>query len=117
MCCLKFVCCNDYSGAGSTGRITTAVHIKSLHIAPTNQLQTVVLHTYTTRRLHLIRDSGKEKPLELEMGWLCAETGFKHAMVPKELVLASDAAGKAAAEGGATLTTAAVEEKTMEVVE
>lgn len=69
-------------------------------------------------RLHLIRDTSKEKPLELEMGWLCAESSFKHAMVPKELVLASDAAGKAAAEGGATLTSAAaVEEKTMDVVE
>mmetsp|Transcript_52055 Transcript_52055/g.102737 ORF Transcript_52055/g.102737 Transcript_52055/m.102737 type:complete len:275 (+) Transcript_52055:53-877(+) len=71
--------------------------------------------------LHLIRDTSKEKPLELEMGWLCAETGFKHAHVPKDLVLASDAAGKVALEGGATLAytqqtgSAATEEKTMEV--
>ena len=73
------------------------------------------------RSLHLIRDTSKEKPLELEMGWLCAETGFKHAHVPKDLVLASDAAGKVALEGGATLAytqqtgSAATEEKTMEV--
>jgi hypothetical protein len=53
--------------------------------------------------LHLIRDTSKEKPLELEMGWLCAESSFKHTHVPKDLVAAADAAGKVALEGGATL--------------
>mmetsp|Transcript_23039 Transcript_23039/g.49868 ORF Transcript_23039/g.49868 Transcript_23039/m.49868 type:complete len:116 (-) Transcript_23039:79-426(-) len=66
-------------------------------------------------RLHMIRDNSKEKPLELEMGWLCAETQFKHALVPSELVAAADAAGKAALEGSAS--SAASEEKAMEVTE
>ena len=65
------------------------------------------------------------------MGWLCAENGFKHSPVPKALVAAADAAGKAALEGvvptaapsaGAAdveieETTAATEEKTMEIAE
>jgi hypothetical protein len=37
------------------------------------------------------------------MGWLCAESSFKHTHVPKDLVAAADAAGKVALEGGATL--------------
>lgn len=67
--------------------------------------------------MHLIRDTSKEKPLELEMGWLCAESGFKHALVPKALVAAADVAGKAALEGSARESSAALEEKSMEVVE
>ena len=51
--------------------------------------------------LHLIRDSSKEKPLEIEMGWMCEETNFEHSHVPKELVAAAEAQAKASLEGGA----------------
>jgi hypothetical protein len=34
----------------------------------------------------LIRDVGKDKPFELEMGWLCEETDWKFALVPAALV-------------------------------
>ena len=65
-----------------------------------------------------MRDTSKEKPVELEMCWLCADSGFKHALVPKALVAAADAAGKAALEGtSARESSAATEEKSMEVVE
>lgn len=37
------------------------------------------------------------------MGWLCAETDFKHSHVPKDLIAQADQAGKTALEGGATL--------------
>jgi hypothetical protein len=57
--------------------------------------------------LHLVRDMSKEKPLELEMAWLCEESGFKHSLVPKELVQAADAAGSAAMEGAAGAAIAA----------
>ena len=71
--------------------------------------------------MHLIRDSSKEKPLELEMGWLCEENGFKHTHVPKELVKQADIAGKTALEGSATTTSgssnAGVESKTSMEVE
>ena len=73
--------------------------------------------TITFRRLHLVRDTSKEKPVELEMCWLCEESGFKHALVPKALVAAADAAGKAALEGSTRESSAATEEKSMEVVE
>lgn len=69
------------------------------------------------RILQLVRDQSKEKPLELEMGWLCAETDWKHALVPQALVTAADKLAVAALEGGAVAeeATGAEEEKIMEV--
>lgn len=67
--------------------------------------------------LHVIRDQSKEKPLEIEMGWLCAESDYKHSLVPAELVQAADVQAKANVEG--TTATAApaagAESKAMEV--
>jgi hypothetical protein len=71
----------------------------------------IALFPPTFYSLHLIRDTSKEKPLELEMGWLCAESGFKHSHVPKDLVSAADQAGKTALEGGATLAYAVAQEE------
>jgi 20S proteasome subunit alpha 7 len=51
--------------------------------------------------LHTIRDPSKDKPFELEMGWMCEETAMKHSFVPADLVAAADAAAKAAVTGGA----------------
>lgn len=45
--------------------------------------------------LQVIRDPAKDKPLELEMGWLSAETNYVFGHVPKDLVLAADAAALA----------------------
>eukprot|EP01033_Poteriospumella_lacustris_P004770 gene4770-3425_t len=47
------------------------------------------------RILQVIRDPAKDKPLELEMGWLSAETNYVFGHVPKDLVLAADAAALA----------------------
>lgn len=76
-------------------------------------------------RLQLVRDQNKEKPLELEMGWLCAESEWKHQLVPKDLVLEADkvaiasveglAPAEPAAEGGFTGIEGAGEEKVMDV--
>ena len=49
--------------------------------------------------LQLIRDESREKPLELEMGWISAATNFKHVLVPKDLVLEADKAALAAVAG------------------
>ena len=50
------------------------------------------------------------------MGWLCAESGFKHTPVPKDLVAAADAAGKAALEGSGGLRIAAAASEEVDVV-
>jgi len=52
--------------------------------------------------LYTIRDPSKDKPFELEMGWLCEATGWKHSLVPADLVKGADERAKAAAAGGAT---------------
>jgi hypothetical protein len=36
--------------------------------------------------MHVIRDASKDKPFELEMGWLCEETNMKFSLVPKALL-------------------------------
>lgn len=71
--------------------------------------------------LQVIRDQSKEKPLEIEMGWLCAESGWRHVLVPADLVAAADAKAKASLEGASEESKdaegggSAVEEKTMDV--
>jgi hypothetical protein len=37
-------------------------------------------------RMYVIRDASKDKPFELEMGWLCEETNMKFSLVPKALL-------------------------------
>lgn len=59
----------------------------------------ILIHAVVFGSLQLIRDESREKPLELEMGWISAATNFKHVLVPKELVLEADTAALAAVAG------------------
>merc|ERR1712071_288305 len=36
--------------------------------------------------IYTLYDEGKDKPFELEMSWLCAESGWKHKGVPKDVI-------------------------------
>ena len=38
------------------------------------------------KMLHVLHDEAKDKPFEIEMSWICEETGYKHAMVDTKLV-------------------------------
>ncbi len=51
------------------------------------------------RVLHVIRDPSKDKPFELEMGWLSAANGYKYELVPEDIVKTADAKGKASLLG------------------
>jgi 20S proteasome subunit alpha 7 len=55
--------------------------------------------TEVAKILYLIRDVSKDRPFELELGWLCEESKMEFALVPKDLVEAADAAAKAAVVG------------------
>jgi 20S proteasome subunit alpha 7 len=48
-------------------------------------------------RLHKVHEEDG-KPFELEMSWVCEESGRKHARVPAELLAEAEAAAKAAAD-------------------
>lgn len=47
-----------------------------------------------------MHDDNKDKDFELEMTWVCAESGGKHKAVPQELLAEADAKGRAALEEG-----------------
>lgn len=36
--------------------------------------------------IYTLHDEAKDKPFELEMSWLCKESGWKHVGVPKEII-------------------------------
>ena len=36
--------------------------------------------------IYTLYDESKDKPFELEMSWLCEETGWKHEGVPKDVI-------------------------------
>lgn len=55
--------------------------------APVPSNDSPPLHfTTILRSMHIIRDASKDKPFELEMGWLCEESNMKFALVPKALL-------------------------------
>lgn len=41
------------------------------------------------RMIHLLHDESKDKPFELEMSWICEESGWEHKGVPKALIAES----------------------------
>ncbi|KAK4688324.1 20S proteasome subunit alpha 7, partial [Tremellales sp. Uapishka_1] len=52
------------------------------------------------RIIHLVHDDNKDKDFELELTWVCEESGGKHALVPADLVAEAEVAAKAALEEG-----------------
>ena len=51
-----------------------------------------------SRSLHNVHDEAKDKPFELEMGWICAASNWEWAAVPKEIIAAGEAWAKAEIE-------------------
>ena len=35
--------------------------------------------------IHIVHDDNKDRDYELELSWICTETGMKHQMVPKDV--------------------------------
>merc|ERR1711997_904634 len=38
------------------------------------------------RIIYLLHEEGKDKPFELEMSWLCEESGWEHKGVPRDVM-------------------------------
>ncbi|KAI8850629.1 nucleophile aminohydrolase [Chytridium lagenaria] len=47
------------------------------------------------RIIYAVHDDSKDKDFELEISWVCEESGNKHEMVPRELLEEAEAAAKA----------------------
>ncbi|WWC67127.1 uncharacterized protein I206_101034 [Kwoniella pini CBS 10737] len=52
------------------------------------------------RIIYLVHDDNKDKDFELELTWICQESGNKHALVPEDLLKAAEEKAKAALEEG-----------------
>jgi len=52
------------------------------------------------RIIHLVHDDNKDKEFELEMTWICKESGGKHVAVPKDLLAEAETKARAALEEG-----------------
>ncbi|WVQ64579.1 hypothetical protein V866_004173 [Kwoniella sp. B9012] len=52
------------------------------------------------RIIYLVHDDNKDKEFELEMTWICQESGNKHAPVPEDLLKSAEEKAKAALEEG-----------------
>ena len=50
--------------------------------------------------IHLVHDDNKDKEFELEMTWVCTETGNKHKAVPEDLLKEAEEKARAALEEG-----------------
>jgi len=48
--------------------------------------------------MYSIHDELKDKQFELEITWICDESGRKHTLVPADLKAAAEEAGKTAKE-------------------
>mmetsp|Transcript_9593 Transcript_9593/g.28054 ORF Transcript_9593/g.28054 Transcript_9593/m.28054 type:complete len:249 (+) Transcript_9593:61-807(+) len=74
--------------------------------AAKSQLEKLDLSTITCRKavnelakiMYSIHDEVKDKQFELEITWICDESGRKHVQVPADLKAAAEAAAKAAKE-------------------
>ena len=50
------------------------------------------------RTIYSVHDDVKDKEFELELSWVCEESGWVHKQVPKDLLKAAEEAAKAALE-------------------
>ncbi|KAF6261749.1 20S proteasome alpha subunit G [Scenedesmus sp. NREL 46B-D3] len=83
-----------YGTAVGKGRQSVKTEIERLKFDQITCRQAVVECAKTLYKVH--EESGK--PFELEMSWICEESGWKHARVPAELVAEAEQQAKAAAE-------------------
>ena len=96
--CLKYFACASGKGAQSA---RTELE-KILNSRGEGGITCAEAVDEVARILHTIRDPSKDRPFELEMGWLTEANGWKYKMCPAALVQAADEKGKAALEGSAS---------------
>lgn len=81
--------------AAGKGRQPARTELEKLSLAKSSALSDVATEEPVTCRegvkklakiIHLLHDEGKDKPFELEMSWVCEESKFVHAGVPKDII-------------------------------
>lgn len=78
-----------YGCAAGNGRQAAKTELEKLSIHrgyPNETLDVRQGVKKLARIILMLHDETKDRPFELEMSWLCAETGWKHRGVPREFV-------------------------------
>jgi 20S proteasome subunit alpha 7 len=100
--CLKYYAC----AAGKGAQAARTELEKVLNSRQERGITCLEAVDELARILHVIRDPSKDKPFELEMGWLTETSGYTYTLVPADAVKAADAKGKASLEGSAVVPVA-----------
>ena len=100
--CLKYYAC----AAGKGAQAARTELEKVLNSRQERGITCLEAVDELARILHIIRDPSKDKPFELEMGWLTETSGYTYTLVPADAVKAADAKGKASLEGSAVVPVA-----------
>ncbi|KAJ1558587.1 hypothetical protein HK405_013361, partial [Cladochytrium tenue] len=80
-----------YGCAVGKGRQVAKTEIEKLKLT---QLTTREAVKEAARIIYAVHDDAKDKDFELEMSWVCEESGGRHQFVPKDLVQEAEAAAK-----------------------
>jgi 20S proteasome subunit alpha 7 len=95
--CLRYFACAAGKGAQAARTELEKILTKN---QGTNGITCAEAVKHFARILNTIRDPTKDKPFELEMGWLCETNDFQYKMVPSDIVESALNEAKAA-EGSA----------------
>ena len=60
-------------------------------------LKKILIFFSSPRSIYKVHDEAKDKEFELELSWVCEESGFKHQLVPKAIFDESVQAAKVSA--------------------
>jgi 20S proteasome subunit alpha 7 len=75
--------------AAGKGRQPARTELEKLDINKSDQAENITVREgvkQLARIIHLLHEEGKDKPFELEMSWLCEESGWQHKGVPRDFI-------------------------------
>jgi len=78
-----------YACAAGKGRQPARTELEKLNINKPDEAENIDVKEgvkQLARIIHLLHEEGKDKPFELEMSWLCEESGWEHKGVPRDFI-------------------------------
>lgn len=78
-----------YACAAGKGRQPARTELEKLNINKPDKAENIDVREgvkQLARIIHLLHEEGKDKPFELEMSWVCEESGWEHKGVPRDFI-------------------------------
>ena len=75
--------------AAGKGRQPARTELEKLNLNKPDQAEVIDVREgvkQLARIIYLLHEEGKDKPFELEMSWLCEESGWEHKGVPRDFI-------------------------------